>query len=242
MQFTKFDAALHEAGPHLRPSEVAADVPAAAERLRCGGGLTPAALSVEIQANNENYLRQFKAVCRLARVSAVPLITTAAAPAGSSIEAEVKRSTRLTGMAGSEGVQLAVATCIGTLTEDPDVAVDLCERVPDLGVTLDPSHYLAGPYSAKSYDGLFPYVRHVQLRDTRARSESIPGARRTGRDGIRPHRGAIAALQLQSPLVGGHSRRDRRAVCHAAGSAKTQISAGKPGLIDRDVFVGAPLD
>ena len=91
LQFTKFDAALHEAGPHLRPSEVAADVPAAAERLRCGGGLTPAAFSVEIQANNEDYLRQFKAVCRLARVSAVPLITTAAAPAGSSIEAEVKR-------------------------------------------------------------------------------------------------------------------------------------------------------
>ena len=37
-------------GPHLRPSEVAADVPAAAERLRYGGGLTPAAFSVEIEA------------------------------------------------------------------------------------------------------------------------------------------------------------------------------------------------
>jgi sugar phosphate isomerase/epimerase len=166
LQFTKFDAALHEAGPHLRPSEVAADVPAAAERLRYGGGLTPAAFSVEIEGDDEEYQRQFKAVCRLARVSAVPLITTSAAASGSPIDAEVKRLTRLTGMAGKEGVQLAVATCIGTLTEDPDVAVDLCERVPGLGVTLDPSHYLAGPHAAKSYDGLFPYVRHVQLRDT----------------------------------------------------------------------------
>jgi len=166
LQFTKFDAALHEAGPHLRPSEVAADVPAAAERLRCGGGLTPAAFSIEIEAEDEEYQRQFKAVCRLARVSAVPLITTSAAPSGSPIDAEVKRLTRLTGLAAKEGVQLAVPTCIGTLTEDPDAALDLCERVPGLGVTLDPSHYLAGPHAAKSYDGLFPYVRHVQLRDT----------------------------------------------------------------------------
>jgi hypothetical protein len=28
-------------------------VPAAAERLRCGGGLTPAAFSVEIEADDE---------------------------------------------------------------------------------------------------------------------------------------------------------------------------------------------
>ena len=64
--------------------------PAAAERLRRGGGLRRPPFSVEIQANNEDYLRQFKAVCRLGRVSAVPLITTAAASADSSIEAEVK--------------------------------------------------------------------------------------------------------------------------------------------------------
>jgi sugar phosphate isomerase/epimerase len=94
------------------------------------------------------------------------LITMSAAPTGSPINAEVKRLTRLTAVAGTEGVQVALATCIGTLTEDPEVAADLCERVPGLGVTLDPSHYLAGPHSAKNYDPLFPYVRHVQLRDT----------------------------------------------------------------------------
>jgi sugar phosphate isomerase/epimerase len=96
----------------------------------------------------------------------VPLITTSAAPAGSPIDAEVKRLTRLTAVAGKEGVQVALATRIGTLTEDPEVAAVLSERVPGLGVTLDPSHYLAGPHSAKNYDSLFPYVRHVQLRDT----------------------------------------------------------------------------
>src|SRR5262245_37502096 len=39
--FNKFDVALYEKGPHLRPSEVAGDVIAAYNRLRCGSGLTP---------------------------------------------------------------------------------------------------------------------------------------------------------------------------------------------------------
>ena len=167
LQFTKFEAAVHESGPHLKPSEVAADVHAAAERLRYGSGLAPAAFSVEIETDDdEEYQRQFKSVCRLARMSAVPLLTMSAAPVGSAIDAEVQRLTKLTTTAGQEGVQATVATRLGTLTEDPDVAVTLCERVPGLGLTLDPSHYIAGPHAAKGHDQVFPYVRHVQLRDT----------------------------------------------------------------------------
>jgi sugar phosphate isomerase/epimerase len=55
---------------------------------------------------------------------------------------------------------------MGTLTEDPGTAVELCERVPGLGLTLDPSHYIAGPHQGKSFDQVYPYVRHVHLRDT----------------------------------------------------------------------------
>jgi sugar phosphate isomerase/epimerase len=35
-----------------------------------------------------------------------------------------------------------------------------------LGLTLDPSHYIAGPHQGQNYDRVFPYVRHVHLRDT----------------------------------------------------------------------------
>ena len=48
----------------------------------------------------------------------------------------------------------------------PDSAVALCEKVPGLGLTLDPSHYTAGPHQGKNYDKVFPHVRHVHLRDT----------------------------------------------------------------------------
>jgi sugar phosphate isomerase/epimerase len=167
LQFNKFDAAIHEQGPHLRPSEVAADPAAAAARLRYGTGLTAAAFSVEIDAaDEEEYHRQFKAVCRLARVSTVPLLTLPAAATGTALDAEAARLGKLARLADRDGVLLTVSTRTGTLTEDPDAAVALCKKVPGLGLTLDPSHFLAGPHGGKNYDQVFPYVRHVHLRDT----------------------------------------------------------------------------
>jgi sugar phosphate isomerase/epimerase len=167
LEFNKFDLAVHEDGGHLRPSEVAADVARAATRLRYGPGLAPSAFSVEIDAPNaDEYLRQFRAVCRLARISMVPVLTLRAAPAGADLDDEGKRLIRLAGVADGEGAQLTLGTLTGTLTEDPDVAVLLCQRVPGLGLTLDPSHYTAGPHQGKNYDQVYPYVRHVRLRDT----------------------------------------------------------------------------
>src|SRR5438552_650779 len=76
LHFTKCDVAVHEHGRHLRPSEIVADVNAAAARLRHGPGLTPAAFSVEIDAADpDDYDRQYKAVCRLARLSMAPVLT-----------------------------------------------------------------------------------------------------------------------------------------------------------------------
>jgi sugar phosphate isomerase/epimerase len=167
LEFSKLDVAIHEQGPHLRPSDVAADVGLAAQRIRIGPSLTPAAFSVEIEAPTwEEYQRQLKAICRLARLSTVSVIAMAAAPAGTGLDAEVKRLSILIQLAQAEGIVLAVVTRAGTLTENPDAAVELCQRVPGLGLALDPSHFIAGPHQGKSFDQVYPYVRHVHLRDT----------------------------------------------------------------------------
>jgi sugar phosphate isomerase/epimerase len=164
LEFNKFDAAIHESGRQLKPSEVTADVHHAANRLRLGPGLTPAAFSVEIEADTDaEALRQLKAVCRLARITAVPLLTIRA---GTDLAAEVERLRGLVRLAGGDGIQLTVTTLTGTLTETPEGAVELCRRVPGLGLTLDPSHFIAGPHQGGGYDEVFPYVRHVHLRDT----------------------------------------------------------------------------
>ena len=56
---------------------------------------------------------------------------------------------------------------------DPLGALELCRRIPGLGLTLDPSHYLVGPHGERNYDALFPYVRHVRLRDTGKKPEDF---------------------------------------------------------------------
>jgi sugar phosphate isomerase/epimerase len=167
LEFNKIDVAIHDESRHLRPADIAEDVPTAAQRLRMGAGLAPVAFSVEIGTREEKeYHRQLRAVCRLARLVAVPLITMTAAPANVGLDAEVERLTGLVREAAQEGVQLAVDTRAGTVTEDPDAAAVLCERVPGLGLTFDPSHYLAGPHHGKSFEQLYSFVRHVHLRDT----------------------------------------------------------------------------
>lgn len=167
LEFSKVDVAIHEKGPHLRPSEVLADVTMAAQRIRIGPSLSPAAFNVEIEAANEELFRQqLAAICHLARLTTVSVLTLPAASVGSGIDAEVKRLQALVRLASVEGVILTVETRMGTLTENPDVAVELCKRAPGLGLTLDPSHYIAGPNQGKCFDQVFPYVRHVHLRDT----------------------------------------------------------------------------
>jgi sugar phosphate isomerase/epimerase len=167
LEFSKVDVAIHEQGPHLRPSQVLEDVGLAAQQIRIGPSLSPAAFSVQIDAADPSaYQRQLQAICHLARLSTVPIITIPAASSGCGMDAEVKRLSALVHLVNLEGIVLTLETSIGTLTEAPDTAVELCKRVPGLGLTLDPSHYIAGPHQGKSFDQVYPYVRHVHLRDS----------------------------------------------------------------------------
>ena len=167
LRFSKFEVAIHEHGCQLKPSQVAADVPAAAARLRYGPGLTPVAFSVDMDAaGEEEWHRQFHAVCRLARITAVPLVSVRPASLEVPLEREVQRLGQLIRIADSEGILVCAATLTGTHTQTPDLAIALCEKVPGLGLTLDPSHFTAGPHQAKNYDNVFPHVRHAHLRDT----------------------------------------------------------------------------
>jgi sugar phosphate isomerase/epimerase len=166
MHFAKADLALHEPGPHLRPSEVAADVTRTAQKLKAAN-LPFAAFHLDLTAaDGPDAFGRLKAVCRLARVLAVPILTIPAAPRGSDLDAEAARLREWTALAAAEGVILTVETHSATLTADPLGAVELCRRVPGLGLTLDPSHYHVSPHGPANYDPLFPFVRHVRLRDT----------------------------------------------------------------------------
>src|SRR6185369_7804577 len=87
-------------------------------------------------------------------------------PTGTDFDQEVTRLKEQVAIAEGYGLVLTVETRIGTLTEMPGTAVKLCERVPGLGLTLDVSHYICGPNQNKPFDHVYPYVKHVHLRDT----------------------------------------------------------------------------
>jgi sugar phosphate isomerase/epimerase len=166
LEFNKIDLAVMEDGAQLRPSEVAENLDAAVKRLRQGPSLTVSALEVDFGPVDEKTLkRRFEAICRFAKVLTVAVISIPAAPRGTSLEAEIERLKGLAETANQEGLVLTVPTDGQTLTADPATALALCQAVPWLGLTLDPSHYINGP-CAGSYDELFPHVINVRLRDT----------------------------------------------------------------------------
>lgn len=166
LRFPKADLAVHAAGPHLTPAEVAADPGGVFKRLKAAN-LPLAAFHLDTGDARPDAARdQLRAVCRLARVMAVPLLTVPAAPAGADLDAETRRLTDWAATAAVEGVMLTVETHRDRVTADPAGAAELCRRVRGLGLTLDPSHYLTGPHAAGGYDHLMPHVRHVRLRDS----------------------------------------------------------------------------
>ena len=199
LAFSKVDIAIHESGPHLKPSEVATDVTLAAQRIRIGPSLSPAAFSVDIECDSETEsARQLAAICKLGRLSAVPIVTIAAGSVGNGMDADVKRLTKLSRLVHGEGLTLTVTTKTGTVTETPTGARELCERVPNLGLTLDPSHFVNGPHQGASFDEVYPFVRHCHLRDS---------GRAAGKLQVRVGQGEIEYGRIISQLERFHYNR-----------------------------------
>ncbi|WP_435008970.1 sugar phosphate isomerase/epimerase family protein [Tundrisphaera lichenicola] len=167
LEFRKIDLAIVEGGTHLQPSEIAENVDAAHGRLRDAPSMTPSAYGVDFgDADEATVRKRFEAICRLAKLQTVAVITIPASPLGTPFDDEVKRLAALAGHAMRQGLVLALMTDSTTLTSDPGQAAELCRAVPGLGLTLDPSHYIQGPLAGGNYDEVFPFVQNVLLRDT----------------------------------------------------------------------------
>jgi sugar phosphate isomerase/epimerase len=166
LEYTCVEISIHEDSHQLRPSQVAQDLDAAVAACRDTHRLTPVAYSLEITAPGEEYYQQFSACCKLMKATKVVAATVRAGELGTPFNTEVERLRRLVSIASLDGVLVGMKTEVGRLTQDPTTAANLCENVPGLGVTLDPSHYIFGPLSGANYQPLVKYVNHVQLRDT----------------------------------------------------------------------------
>ncbi|MGC8643531.1 MAG: sugar phosphate isomerase/epimerase family protein, partial [Isosphaeraceae bacterium] len=169
LEFDKFELAIIEDGQHLRPSEVGDDPEAALQRLRRAPSLTPSAIHFDfgpVDWNDPAIRRRFEAHCRFAKALGVAVLTMPSAPSETPLDQEIKRLSSLAATAMLDGLLLALLTAADTLAGDPQIALQLCQAVPGLGLTLDPSHGIQGPHKESEFDALYPYIQNIHLRDT----------------------------------------------------------------------------
>jgi sugar phosphate isomerase/epimerase len=166
LRFNKVDLAIDDRGPHLKATEVATDATQIVQKLKKTNMNFGAMHYDPGDTTSEHTKEHLRSICRMARLLTVPVLSVYAASFGSDFETEVERLTQWARIASGESVILTVVTHHQTITADPLAALELCKRITGLGVTLDPSHYMIGPHSTTSFDALFPFVRHVRLRDT----------------------------------------------------------------------------
>jgi len=195
LQFSHLDFAIHDGGPHIRPEEVAQDPLKVAAKLRAESLPVAAFHFVPAGLESETARKQLLGMSRLARNLSVPLITTLA---GIDLDTETARLQDWVELTKRDGIFLTVETHAGTVTRDPEAAVELCRRVPGLYLTLDPSHYLCGHTTPLNYDTIFKFVKHVRLRDTGLRPSEFQ---------VRIGQGAVEVAKILSGLEKYHYNR-----------------------------------
>lgn len=166
LEYANVEIMIHESGGHMRPSAVMDDLDRAILLCRQTHRLTPIAFSVDIEAPENLYYRQFAACCKMAKALKVVTLTVRSAELGTPFNAEVERLRELVAISSRDGIRVGLLTEGGRMTQDPDTAIVLCDNVKGLGITLDPSHYVYGPHARENYEQVMKYVYHMRLRDT----------------------------------------------------------------------------
>lgn len=170
LEYDKVELWLDEAEGPLKPSDLAASPDKFVALYRELTRLTP----VAFHCQQDPGAAVFEGLCRLGKMMRITQITLPASPLGTPFNEEIDRLRQRLATANAAGMRLSLKTQNGFLTEDPQTAVELCQAVPGLGLTLDPSYYHCGRYAAMGYDMVFPYVYHVHLRDTSATQLQVP--------------------------------------------------------------------
>ncbi len=169
LEFDKIELWFDDNSQHLRPSDVVKNIDGFFTQFREVTRLVPIAFSLEHDVPAE----VLHNLCKLAKLMRVAQITVPASALGTPFNEEIDRLRNFVRLANQETIRLSIKTKNGTLTEDPRTAVELCQSVRGLGLTLDPSFYHCGPHASRDIDSLFSHVYHVQLRDSTAKQLQV---------------------------------------------------------------------
>ena len=163
LEFDKFEIWIDDAAGKVTVADIADDPEAFAARIRDITRLSPVAFCL---AATEIDTASFAGLAKAAKLLRITQITVPSAPLGTPFNSEIDRLKDLVRISLAEGVRVSLKTQSGRLTEDPRTAVELCQAVKGLGLTLDPSYYLPSPLGEQAFDLVYPHTFHVHLRDS----------------------------------------------------------------------------
>jgi len=168
--FDKTEIWINDSYGQLTVAEVTSSSEAVIATFRESSRLSPVAIFLE----EEVTVSDFEKIVEFAKTLRVAQITIEASPLGTPFNSEIDRLRERNRLCLEEGIRLSILTKTGLLSEDPHTAVELCQSVKGLGVTLDPSYFTCTPRGLMDYDVVYPSVGHVQLRDTSLKELQVP--------------------------------------------------------------------
>lgn len=169
--FDKVEIWLNENSDQLKPSVVARNPDVFAVQSREASRLSPVAVFLESDVDIDT----FRGVLDFAKQLRIAQLTIEASPKGTPFNTQIDRLRERSVLCQQEGVRLSILTKTGLLSEDPHTAVELCQSVKGLGITLDPSYFICRPGGPVDFDVVYPAVLHAHLRDTSPSELQVPG-------------------------------------------------------------------
>lgn len=152
---------------HLDPAFAVEHEQAVADRIgrACEiAALTPVALSLGLHGPLDEQIIQLEACSRIARQLEISHLTFQASAKETPLDRDLARAREFVAVAERHGLSISIETHFFVHTEDPRIALRYVQEVPGLKLTLDPSHYEAGPHRDLGYHSLLPYVQFVHVR------------------------------------------------------------------------------
>lgn len=166
LDFSAVEIAIHESGK-VKPSELLEDFDRGVQLLRHTHRLDISGYSVELASEGEQHYEDFAKLCNMAKTTKVANMTVPSGEHGTPFNEEVERLRKLVEIGEAEGIRVSVRSQLGCLSDDPDTLMVLCNNVDGLGITMDPSVYIAGPAKGKNLDNILKFVCNTHLRDSR---------------------------------------------------------------------------
>jgi sugar phosphate isomerase/epimerase len=167
LEFTAVEIVLDDKGIQMPPARIVEEFDECLRIVRDSHRLDICSYNVRIDAEGPVHYERFSKICDLAKATKVVSLTIPSGEHGTPFNQEVEHLQKLVEISESRGVRIGLKSQMGCLSEDPDTVKNLCDYVPGVGLTLDPSHYLCSNNRNKNYEKLMKYIYHVHLRDSK---------------------------------------------------------------------------